>query len=147
MDSQENKQLAMRGYDMFRNGDIQGILDMCADDVEWSSNESEFVPFSGTFRGKNGVAEFFTKLGQSVEAQHFEPQTFIAEGDKVSVAGTSRWRVRATGATYENRWVHIFTLKDGKTTRFEQYDNSAAVIAAFVQRPTMQPAAESPLHH
>ena len=149
MDSQENKQVAIRGYEMFKSGNIQGILDTCADDIEWTSTESEYVPFSGTFHGKNGVGEFFTKLGQSWELQQFEPQNFIAEGDKVAVTGMSRGKAKPTGVEFEDRWVHIFTIRDGKIARFEQYGDSAAAVAAFMptQAAGAQPGSTATARH
>ena len=132
MSTQENKQLVMRGYQQFQNRDIQGLMENFADDVEWMGTESDYIPFSGTYRGKDQVAEYFTKMDQAQEAQQFEPQEFIAEGDKVVVTGQSIWKVKATGKSYENPWVHIFTIKDGKTTCFQQYNNTAAAEAAFM---------------
>ena len=132
MTTQENKQLAINGYQMFLKGDIQGVLDMCADDIEWTSADLPSVPFAGAFHGRAGVMDFFQKLGTSVEFLNYQPQSFIADEDKVAVSGVSTVRVRATGATYDDIWVHIFTMKNGKTVRFEQFHNTAAAIAAFM---------------
>jgi len=131
MTTQENKQLAINGYQMFLKGDIQGVLDMCAEDVEWTSADLPSVPFAGAFHGKAGVMDFFDKLAGNVEFLDYQPQSFIADDDKVAVSVVSTVRVRATGATYDDIWVHIFTMKNGKTVRFEQFHNTAAAIAAF----------------
>lgn len=147
MSAKENKQLAMRGYEMFMKGDVQGVLDMCTDDVEWTSAELPLVPFSGAFHGKAGVAAFFEKMGSLVEFLGFEPQSFIADEDKVAVSGWSTTRVRANGATFDDAWVHIFTMKNGKTARFEQYHNSAAISAAFMGTGGQTGAAAAPMHH
>lgn len=132
MTTQENKQLAINGYQMFLKGDIQGILDMCTDDIEWTAADLPSIPFAGTFHGKAGVMDFFKKLGETVEFLDYQPQSFIADEDKVAVSGVSTVRVRATGATYDDHWVHIFTMKNGKTMRFEQFHNTAAAVAAFM---------------
>ena len=147
MSAQENKQLAMRGYERFMKGDIQGVLDICDDDVEWTSAELMAVPFSGAFHGKNGVADFFRKMAESVEFLAFQPESFIADGDQVAVTGHSTTRVRSTGATFDDNWVHIFTMKNGKTTRFEQHHNSAAIAAAFMPMGAAQGAAQPSARH
>lgn len=59
MSVQENKQLVMRGYAQFQNRDIEGLMDNLADDIEWAGTESEYIPFSGTYRGKDQVAFTF----------------------------------------------------------------------------------------
>jgi len=148
MTTQENKQLAINGYQMFLKGNIQGVIDMCADDIEWTSADLPNIPFTGAFHGKAGVMDFFQKLGAMVEFLDYQPQTFIADDEKVAVSGVSTVRVRATGATYDDIWVHIFTMKNGKMVRFEQFHNTAAAVAAFM--PTMASAAmqtQTPAHH
>jgi len=132
MTTQENKQLAINGYQMFLKGNIQGVIDMCEDGIEWSSAELPGIPFTGAFHGKGGVMDFFQKLGAMIEFLDYQPQTFIADDDKVAVSGVSTVRVRATGATYDDIWVHIFTMKNGKMIRFQQFHNTAAAVAAFM---------------
>lgn len=131
MSNEKNKELVQRGYALFKTGDIAGILDLCADDIVWSSMDSEYVPYSGTYTGKQGVAQFFSKLNQAVEFEQFEPTTFIVDTEQVAVAGASKSTVRSTGVPVENRWVHVFSIRDGKIARFEQYDDSAAIVDAF----------------
>lgn len=147
MSAQENRQLAMQGYEMFSKGNIEGILDMCSDDVEWTSAELHAVPFSGAFHGKAGVADFFQKMGNAVEFLNFQPQSFIADGDKVAVSGISTTRVRSTGVTFDDAWVHIFTMKNGKTVHFDQYHNSAAIAAAFMPMGAPATATQTSVHH
>jgi ketosteroid isomerase-like protein len=135
MSTQENKQLVIQGYQKFQNQDIKGVLEMCADDIEWEGARSEDIPFSGTFHGKQETAQYFSLMDQVQEIEQFEPQEFIAEGDKVVVLGQSKWKVKATGETYDNPWVHIFTVQNGKLTRFQQYNDSAAALEAFRPYP------------
>ena len=146
MSNEKNKELVQRGYALFKTGDIAGILDLCADDIVWSGMESEYVPYSGTYTGKQGVAQFFSKLNQSVEFEQFEPTTFIVDIDRVAVAGASKSTVRSTGVPVENRWVHVFSIRDGKIVRFEQYDDSAAIVAAFTA-PEKDEVHERRAHH
>lgn len=131
MSTDANRQLAKHGYDMFTTGNIKGIIDICADDIEWLSPKSEGIPYSGSFQGKDSVGQFFNELARSVEFEEFKPQCFIADADKVAVSGISRIRMLSNGARCDDAWVHIFTMKNGKITRFEQYNNSAAHIAAL----------------
>lgn len=136
MDTKQTKQLVMQAYQFYKDKNINGILSLNHEDIEWISPESDYIPFAGSFHGKEQVAQFFSKIEQTQDAIKFEPQNFIAEGDKVVVTGVSTWRVKATGLTYDNPWVHVFTLRDGKIARFEQYNHTAAAEAAF--RPGQQ---------
>lgn len=147
MDTKDSKQLVMKAYQLYQQKDIKGILALCKDDIEWVGPEVDSIPFAGSYHGRDAVGQFFTKLDQSVEPLRFEPQTFISEGEKVVVIGASRWHVKATGQDYDSPWVHIFTVRDGKITRFEQHSNTAAAELAF--RPIQGAAAAkgAPLRH
>jgi hypothetical protein len=137
MDTSQNKQLVMRAYEMYKNKDVKGILALCDDKVEWIAPDSDYVPFAGSHHGRDQVAQFFSQLEQSQDVIRFEPHNFIAEGDKVAVTGAASWHVKTTGLTYDSPWVHVFTLRDGKIARFEQYAHTAAAETAY--RPTQAP--------
>lgn len=136
MDSEQNKEMILREYQLFQAGDIEGLLQFFADDVEWVGAPTEFVTFSVDYHGKQEVRQFFAEMGKAQEAEQFEPQEVIAEGDKVVVTGQSRWTVKATGQSYDNPWVHIFTIRDGKIVRFQQFNDTAASRAAFMPTDT-----------
>jgi uncharacterized protein len=131
MDSEQNKQLVMQAYQMYQAGDIDGILQLFTDDCEWSGSLLEDVPFSGSYHGKQEVAQFFADLDLAQTADQFEPEEFIAEGDKVVVTGQSRWTVKSTGKSYDNPWVQIFTIRDGKVAEFRQFNDTAATQSAY----------------
>lgn len=131
MDTKQTKQLVMQAYQMYQDKNIKGILSLTSDDVEFIGPESDYLPFAGSHHGKEQVAGFFSKLDQAQDALRFEPQSFIAEGDKVAVTGIASWHVKATGQTYDSPWVHIFTIRDGKIARVEQHSNTAAAEAAY----------------
>ncbi len=132
MNEAENLKIVQRLFEAFGRGDVQAFLDCLSEKVEWSITGVEgVVPYSGMRRGHEGVSEFIQQLGGSVEFEQFEPRQFLAEGDTVAVIGFERGRVRATGKTFDNPWVLVFTLADGKITRFVSYEDTHAVAEAF----------------
>jgi ketosteroid isomerase-like protein len=147
MDAQENKRVVMEGYQMFQRGDIPRLLERCHDDAAWIDPELEHVSFSGPHHGKAEIARYFQLLDQDAQALHFAPKDFIAEGDKVVVTGEATWQSRLTGRSYNSPWVHVFTLRDGKIARFENYLDTAAAERAFRPEQPGQAAAGMPLHH
>jgi ketosteroid isomerase-like protein len=76
------------------------------------------------------VAQFFSALAQTQTAEMFEPREFIASQGKVVVLGAQRWRVNSTGSVYEDEWAHVFTILDGRITKFQEYYDTAAEAAA-----------------
>lgn len=131
MDPQENTKLVQQGYHHFKSGNIPALLDMLSDNVEWVFPELKGVAVTGTRRGRKEVADFYAKLAETQETLSFEPREFVAQGDKVVVLGHYSFRVKATGRQFESDWAEVFTIKNGKIARFQEYANTAAAMVAY----------------
>ena len=147
MNAQENKQVVMEGYQMFQHGDIPHLLERYHDDAQWFEPDAEYVPFAGKHLGKPEIARFFQMLDENAQALRFEPREFIAEGDKVVVTGDATWLCKLTGRSYDSPWVHVFTMRDGKVSRFESHHDTAAAERAFRPDQPGQAGAGAALHH
>ena len=133
MSEQDNVRIVQNAYDAFKRGDIEGLLQLVADDVEWiTPGPSDIMPAAGHRRGREGVAEFFSSLSAQEDVELFEPQEYIAQGEKVVALAKYRGRVKATGRTAETDLVHVFDIKDGKVQRFREFFDTAAVLGAFI---------------
>ena len=128
---QNNVQTVQQIYAAFGRGDIPAVLAALSDEIEWQVTGPREVSYAGARRGKPQVIEFFTVLAQTVDVERFEPQEFIAQDYTVAVIGVERLKIKATGRVAENRWVMVFTLREGRVVRFREYDDTAAVAAAF----------------
>jgi hypothetical protein len=129
--TKNNVQLIQQAFDDFLNGKIAGILDTCREDVEWSSYENPDVPYSAVYKGKNGVADFFGTLSETVNYSRFEPQQFISQGDDVVVFGHHTGAVKSTGKSFDHGWCLSFKLQDGKLKHFFAYVDSHDQSRAF----------------
>jgi ketosteroid isomerase-like protein len=97
--------------------------------VEWETPGTAEFPLAGKRRGHQQVMEFFQTLNSAFEVQRFEPETFVAEGDRVIVLGRETTLIRATGKVLEVPWAHAFTLRNGKIVALQEYVDTAAVVA------------------
>jgi len=131
MSEADNVNVVQRAFEAFGSGDVPTFLSHLSEDVEWTIAGPPAVPYAGERRGHAGVAEFLQAINGAVEMERFEPQEFIAQGDKVAVVGFERARLRSTGRTFDNPWVLLFTLRDGKVTRFRSYEDTHATAQAF----------------
>lgn len=118
-------------YTAFGRGDIPFILNALTEDVEWREPPGGEAPFKGTYRGREGVGQFFTWLAEAVEVEAFEPREFYPGNDAVVALGRYRFRSRKTGKAYETDWTMVWRFRDGKVARFEIYKDSAAEAAAL----------------
>jgi len=131
MSGQDNTQLVQQAYANFKNGDIPTLLTLFADDIEWELDETENVPFTGARHGKDQVAKFFDELSEEQHALQFDPQEFVAQNDRVVALGHYAWSVNSTDRTYESDWAHVFTIRNGKISRFREFFDTAAGAAAY----------------
>lgn len=131
MSAQDNRQASQDAYAAFGHGDIAGVMQNIADDVEWILPETANVPTAGTYRGKQAVQRWFGTVAQTVEFERFEPYTFLADGDTVVVLVHVVGRVRQTNRTYTSEDAHVSTYRDGKLVRFQVFTDTAATAAAY----------------
>lgn len=133
MNEQRNTETARRAYELFKAGDIESLLDLYTDDVDWETPKVENVPQTGKRKGKQEMLEFMSLVGPDYsENLHFEPREFIAQGNKVVILGDYGWRINATGKEYTSDWVHVCTFNDdGKITSFKEYLDTAAARDAY----------------
>jgi ketosteroid isomerase-like protein len=110
---------------------MPALLDVLSEDVEWVYQGPSEIPFAGTRHGREGVLEFFSLLGETLEFEQFEPREFVAQDDRVVVVGFERNLIKATGRTFEQEWVHDFTLRDGKISKVRSFEDTAAYVAAL----------------
>ena len=104
---QENKELIKKGYAAFSAGDVETVMSLFDDDIEWVQPGESAV--SGTFHGKTEVMEHIGRMAE--KALTVKLNRLIAEGDTV-VAITE---VTAGGETGED--ADVFTIRNGKTVR------------------------------
>jgi len=129
--TKNNVQIIQHAFDDFGRGNIQGILDVCANDVVWSSAEHPNVPIAGTFKGKEGVGEFFNAIAGNIDYSRFEPREFFNDKDAVIVLGHHTGTVKKTGKTFDHDWCMIFKLRDGKVYSYLIFVNTRDQAESF----------------
>lgn len=129
MSEQQNLEVVRRGYDAFGRGDMDALLSSFDEQIEWVTPGPQDLATSGRRRGRQQVAEFFAAVNEIFDIQRFEPKEFIAQGDRVMVLGDETVRVKATGKVLDDDWAHVFTLRNGKIVAFQEYIDTAAVVA------------------
>ena len=121
MSREDNLQVVKSGYEAFGRGDIDALLGILADDITWVTPGPPELPTAGIRHGRSEVAQFFRTLTEVFDFEGFTQETFIADGDRVAVFGTSTVRFRATGTSMPPvQWVHSFRMANGKVTQFEE---------------------------
>jgi len=98
MSAEQNIETARQMYQAFGRGDVQAILDLVTDDVDWSTDAAiASAPWYGPRHGKDGVASFLEAIGKTGPVTEFTPLAFAANETDVMVVLRFGLTVRATG--------------------------------------------------
>ena len=120
--SQQNVDLVRAIYDAFGNGDIAAVVSMMSPDIVW--NEAENIPYAdgNPYRGPDAVVSgVFMRIGGEWDGFAVEPEELLDAGDTVVALGRYRGACRATGRIIHAQMAHVWRVRDGKATAFQQY--------------------------
>jgi ketosteroid isomerase-like protein len=114
-------------YDAFGRGDVATILEAVHDNVDWASEaaSSSIAPWYGVRHGKDGVTDFFTALGATMQVEEFTPLSFAANDSDVFSVVRFRASARTTGKTATMDLHHFFTFRDGKIVYYRGTEDTA----------------------
>ncbi len=119
--SEQNIELVKKGYQAFSDGDIETVMSIFDDNIEWvQPGESNL---SGTYHGKGEFGQYLAKLAE--KAVQVRPLRFLADGDTV-VAFTE---VMAGSEMGED--ADVYTVRDGKITHAQIYTDTAMMERIF----------------
>jgi len=116
--SQENVDLVSGGYDDFNSGNVEGVIARFNPDVEWIEPGGGNAP-TGTFKGPDSVAnDVFATVPENFEEFTCTVEEARDQGDTVDV--TVRFKGKnKSGAELDTQAEHVWEVRDGKVTRFE----------------------------
>ena len=101
-----------------------------AENIRWT--EAKGFPYAGTYIGLEEISKnVFSRLGNEWANYKFTVEDYVVDGDKVVAFGTYSGTYYATGKYFEARAAHVWILKDGKITSFEQFVDSQTVNDAI----------------
>jgi uncharacterized protein len=121
MSEQDNKEAIQRGYAAFASGDIEAVMSLFDDDVEWVQPGQSAI--SGTFHGKAEVMEHLGRLAEKNMTVNISQ--LVADGDTV-IAITE---VTAGGETGED--ADVFTVRNGKTVSVRVHGDTALMERVY----------------
>jgi ketosteroid isomerase-like protein len=116
-------------YDAFHRRDLASVLAAFAPDIEWTHPETmRKFGLGGTKRGHDEVIAFIKHVPTYISEMKLDPQRFVESGDNVAVFG-SRRVTALNGRSATMKFVHAWRFSDGKAVTFEDYFDTAEMIA------------------
>jgi ketosteroid isomerase-like protein len=126
--SDENVRVVQSFYDTWARGELPGPVELMDPNIEYANPAGAVEP--GTQRGLAAFSKAVEKVFDGYESWEMEPERFTAVGDQVAVVVRYRARGRGSGIEIEGRFSTLWTLRDGKVTRFAWFHDPADALEA-----------------
>lgn len=124
--SQTNVAIINSLYQSFARGDLQSVRDKMAPDIEWYEAESFPYEDGNPYLGPDAILDgVYARLTGEWDGFSEEVRSVLDAGDKVVTVGYYSGTYKPTGKTVWAQFVHVWTLRDGIITKFDQYTDTA----------------------
>ena len=118
-------------YAAFANHNFDVIIASLSEDIEWGEPSNPYNPSGGIKHGHAGFMEWLRIGRDAEEILILEPRKFLVDNDSVAVVGYTQCRVKSTNKIYETDFVHLFTFKENKIIRFQEFFDTYIAGEAF----------------
>jgi len=126
-----NLEIIKQGYSHFSNGNMEAVLALFDPSIEW--NECKGMPFAkcdGVSIGPEAiVTDVFMNLPVFFDGFNIVISDLFAAEDKVVMEGYYQGTNKATGNLFKANATHIWTVKNGKVTRFFQAVDTVTIMS------------------
>ena len=95
------------------------IRELCHEDIEWIDDPARVD--SQRHVGHDGVLKSFERLVEDFDQYGFELEEAVECGEKVFAVTREKARGAASGIPVETAQYQVFTFRDGKLARFEEF--------------------------
>jgi ketosteroid isomerase-like protein len=111
----ETFQTVQAAYEAFLRGDVDGILQLCTEDVDWGIETVSIVaPWYGIRHGHAGVAQLLMQVGEALEILECTRTTTLGDDQEVMTRVRFRARARNTGRDISTDLMHYFKFRDDR---------------------------------
>ena len=117
----QNVEHIKKGYEAFAAGDVETLMSLFDDNIEWIQPGDSAV--SGIYHGKGELGELLSRLAE--KSPTITPRRFLADGDMVVVLSDTT----AGGEAAQD--AEVYTLRDGKTVRAQLYGDTAMMERVY----------------
>ena len=101
-----NTDQAREPYERFVRGDLEGALDMWAEDFVWDG-DSVGLPWSGRTEGRDAAKGVLVRTVQAFDTFSLIPDEYLGDGDTVAVLG----HLDVTKADRSGRIMFVHVLR------------------------------------
>jgi ketosteroid isomerase-like protein len=136
MTEQSTREVAQQWFDALTSGNGEAAMACLADDIEWINYRiapglNDIMPWIGTYRGKDKVAETFQIFLGLVEVKVEELVKMVVDGEEAAGVIHEISLVKETGREFEIEFIQWLTIRNGKIVRWKSYTDPSPIIEAM----------------
>src|ERR1700692_1607589 len=121
--------------DVFSNGDIEGALACCTDDIEFFANAPiDILPHMGHHHGKAELREMWTTIHARYSNMRYEIPIMVAEGDKVAANLRVFFRKSSNDRMVQFDMAAFYTLRDGQIAGIREIIDTFDLVQQVLER-------------
>lgn len=125
-------------FTRFGAGDLERLLDLFAEEVDWDVPGAASVPWTGRRSNREELRAFFVAAAEEVEAtEEFAVERIIVEGGAGVAVGRFTHVIKRTGKRFNSPFALHIEAEDGLIRLYHMHEDSHGAAEAFAaQGPT-----------
>lgn len=130
--SLENIEIINKVYDGFNAREYDKVITFFDPEMEWIAADNSPLADKSPYKGTRAIREdVFGRIEAGFEKLAVKIDEIFGAEDKVIVLGYYDGIPRSNGKQSFTQLAHIWTLKDGKPAKFQQYIDTLKVAESF----------------
>jgi uncharacterized protein len=126
--SEANINLVKSLYDAFGRRDQATILSLI--DPAIDIQQTDQLPWGGSYHGPQGMLAFFEKLLNNVESK-LAIEKFVDAGNDVVMVGRTQGQTKSKNTPFDVSAIHVWTIREGKIVGFHPYIDTPGMLKAL----------------
>ena len=122
-----DREIVLEAFEAFSRDDIDAVLELCDPDVVVRDPQRTGT----TFRGPNGLRQFFGEWMENWEEYRSEPVEFTEAGGEILVRAHQTGRGKLSGIEINQDLFVVLRLHDGKFVEYRIYTNREDAVASM----------------
>lgn len=133
MDS-DHATLVRQLYDAFARGDVPAVVGAFDPAIEWQEAEGYLYADGNPYVGASAILQgVFGRLAGEWDDFTVHPHEVLATRDGAVSLGRYTGVYKATGRRVDAQFAHVWRVKGGKISAFQQYTDTAQFANAIVR--------------
>lgn len=132
--TEETRAIVEQFYKRRSLNDIDGVIDLIADDIKWEiPGDKDLAPWLGNRSSKEEIREFFSLQKQHLESLIFDTNQLVVEGENAVAIGYLSSRMLKTDKVFNSHFMTHFIVKNKQITHYFFSEDSLELVKVLTE--------------